>query len=293
MISAKPVSAAIAAVFAPQCAVVTMSYEPRRTKAYDGDLRWRMVYQVKVLQYNLGRVSANLGVSHSTVRRMVRLFDTTGNVDGRGYGSSHPPTRLTSYDEWMIMELVLEQPGIYLLEICRQLSQFTGTEVSEATVCRFLKKAGFTRTKIQLVAIQQSEVCRARYMNEMQQYAADMIVFLDETGSDRRDSMRKFGYSLRGKRTKSHRLLIRGRRVSAISAMSTYGMLDFRLVHGSVDASEFRVFVEENLLRHLMPFNGTNPHSIVVLDNASIHYAADSIDLIESIGALVIFLCTV
>ena len=252
-----------------------------------------MVYQVKVLQYNLGRVSANLGVSHSTVRRMVRLFDTTGNVDGRGYGSSHPPTRLTSYDEWMIMELVLEQPGIYLLEICRQLSQFTGTEVSEATVCRFLKKAGFTRTKIQLVAIQQSEVCRARYMNEMQQYAADMIVFLDETGSDRRDSMRKFGYSLRGKRTKSHRLLIRGRRVSAISAMSTYGMLDFRLVHGSVDASEFRVFVEENLLRHLMPFNGTNPHSIVVLDNASIHYAADSIDLIESIGALVIFLCTV
>ena len=81
------IRAAIAAVFAPQCVVVTMSYEPRRTKAYDGDLRWRMVYQVKVLPYNFGRVSANLGVSHSTVRRMVRLFDTMGNVDGRGYGS--------------------------------------------------------------------------------------------------------------------------------------------------------------------------------------------------------------
>ena len=144
--------------------------EPKRTMAiFAGE-----VYQVKVLPYNFGRVSANLGVSHSTVRRMVRLFDTMGNVDGRGYGSSHPPTRLTSYDEWMIMEIVLAQPGIYLLEICRQISQFTGTEESEATVCRFLKKAGFTHTKIQLVALQQIEVCRARYMNEMQQYTAEV-----------------------------------------------------------------------------------------------------------------------
>ena len=125
-------------------------------------------------------------------------------------------------------------------------------------------------------------------MDEMQQYNADMFVFLDETGSDRRDSMRKFGYSLRGKRARSHKLLIRGRRVSAISAMSTNGMLDFRLVHGGVDANDFRMFVEENLLRHLMPF--PNVHSIIVLDNASIHHAGDGVYLIESIGALVVFL---
>ena len=36
--------------------------------------------------------------------------------------------------------------------------------------------------------------------------------------------------------------------------------------------------------------DGDNPNSIVILDNASIHHAGDSVQLIESIGALVIFL---
>ena len=82
------------------------------------------------------------------------------------------------------MELVLERPGIYLLEICRELRHFTGTEASEATVCRFLQKVGFTRTKIQHVALQRNEERRARYLAEMQQYEADMLVFVDETGTD-------------------------------------------------------------------------------------------------------------
>ena len=245
-----------------------------------------MVYQLRALEYSVNRVSNNLGVSPSTVRRIAQLFDTTGSVDKKSCREREQ--HLTSYDEWLIMELVLERPGIYLLEICRELRHFTGTEVSEATVCRFLQKAGFTRTKIQNVALQRSEERRARYMAEMKLLDADMLVFVDETGTDRRDSMRKFGYSLRGKRTISQRLLIRGRHVSAISALSMNGMLDFRLVCGSVDASAFREFVEKCLLRHLMPF--PNVHSVVVLDNAAIHHAGDSVELIESMGALVIFL---
>ena len=34
-------------------------------------------------------------------------------------------------------------------------------------------------------------------------------------------------------------------------------------------------FVQENLLPHLMPFNGINPHSVVVLDNCAIHHTAE------------------
>jgi len=110
------------------------------------------------------------------------------------------------------MELVLEWPGIYLLEICLKLRHFTGTEASEATVCRFLQKVGFTRTKIQHIAVQWNEERRARYLAEMQRYEAATLAFVDETGTDRRDCIRKFGRSLRGKRTKSQKLLIRGRR---------------------------------------------------------------------------------
>ena len=124
----------------------------------------------------------------------------------------------------------------------------------------------------------------------MQLYNKDMLVFVDESGADRRDSLRKFGYSLRGKRTMSRKLLYRGRHVSTIAALSVSGMLDYRFVDGKVDGAMFRDFVDRHLLRHLMPFNGTNPHSIVMLDNCSIHYAEDIVPLMESTGALVIFL---
>ena len=90
---------------------MAMSYEPSRTKAYGNDIRWRMVYQVKVLDYSVGQVSANLGVSPSTVRRIVALFDTSGSVDKR-LGAHQTPIKLTSYDEWMIMELRCVRTGV-------------------------------------------------------------------------------------------------------------------------------------------------------------------------------------
>ena len=43
-----------------------------------------------------------------------------------------------------------------------------------------------------------------------QKYSSDMLVFLDETGADRRNISKKYGYSIRGKRPISQQLLVRG-----------------------------------------------------------------------------------
>ena len=44
-----------------------------------------------------------------------------------------------------------------------------------------------------------------------------------------------------------------------------------------------------SLLPHLMPLNGTNEHSVVIMDNASIHHI-ESIEVIASVGAFFIYL---
>ena len=50
-------------------------------------------------------------------------------------------------------------------------------------------------------------------------------------------------------------------------------------------------FVENILLPHLLPFNGINLRSIVVMDNASIHHVEEVTDLIEvQAGAKVCYL---
>jgi len=121
-------------------------------------------------------------------------------------------------------------------------------------------------------------------------YIRDMFVFVDEMGRDRRDSLRKFGYSLRGKPARPRKLSVRGKWVSAIGVLSTSGMLDCHIVEGTVNADRFEEFVERSLLPHLCPFNGINPQSVVVMDNCSIHHVERVVELIESTGALVIFL---
>ena len=85
-----------------------------------------------------------------------------------------------------------------------------------------------------------------------------MLVFVDETGADRRNCLRRFEYSLRGKPAVSKKLLVRGQRVLAIAAMSTEGILDCYTVTGSVSGSQFSDFVQQALLPQLQPFNGVH-----------------------------------
>ena len=255
-----------------------MSCEPARTRAYHPDLRWRMVYQTKVLSYPVKKVSENLCVDQSTVRRTLKLFDTSGLIEKKMYPNNHGGPKLSKADQLHILELVLENPGIYLHELKLEL-QARGTDVHESTICRFLQQANFTHKKMKLIAIQQSEELRAKY-----------LVFVDETGSTRKDAIRKFGYSLRGMPCYSTKLLAKGKRVSAIAALSLEGVVDVKFVHGSVDGDTFADFVELSLMPHLLPFNGINHNSVVVMDNASIHYNARVERLISSVGALLVHL---
>ena len=86
------------------------------------------------------------------------------------------------------------------------------------------------------------------------------------------------------------RLLVRGERVSAIAAISIDGILDYNFVRGTNNGETFQEFIEKDLLPHLMPFDGHNSNSMVVMDNASIHHSEKVCDLVASVGALLIYL---
>ena len=91
-------------------------------------------------------------------------------------------------------------------------------------------------------------------------------MFIDETGTDSRDAIRTYGYSLRGKPLKAQKLFVIGEYISAIAAMSMNGL---KIVRGGVNSDHFYDFVCTSLLPHLLPFNGSNENSIVIMDNCS------------------------
>ena len=117
-----------------------------------------------------------------------------------------------------------------------------------------------------------------------------MIVWVDEMGSDRRNAIRSYGYSLRGMRAVNHVLRVGGKRLSVIGVMSVDGIEDIYISEGNVNGDVFEDFVRTTLLPLLQPFNGTNSHSVVVMDNASIHHVHKIVEMIHGVGALVRFL---
>ena len=165
------------------------SCESQRTRAYADDLRWRMVYQAEALGKNNKDIASSLNVDASTVCRTLATFNSTGDVKPKAYPPNIGTAKLREIDKLIILELAIEKPGIYLGEIKEHLHEETGTAVDTSTICRFLHHSGFTRQKLAITAKQRSDALRADYFSDMQVYHGhpEMLVFVDETGADRRD----------------------------------------------------------------------------------------------------------
>lgn len=268
------------------------SCESGRTQAYSPDLRWRMVYQAMVLNKASREIAKNLNVDQSTVSRTVKLFNEQGDVTKKSYPANEGTRKLTQIDQLVILELVIDRPGIYLHELQQEIFEETGTEVDCSTICRFLSNSGFTRQKMILAAKQRCELMRAQYQLETSVYLGhpELLIFVDETGADRRDCLRRCAYGMKGIPAVARKFTFRGDRVNAICAISMDGLLDFYTTTSSVNSDKFLHFIEHALIPHLQPFNGSNKRSVVIMDNATIHHQTSVVGAIQSTGALLHFL---
>lgn len=261
----------------------------RMPRALSTDLRWRIVWSYIYRQQDIDEVADRFLVCCKTVRRVIDLFLNTGDVvlseNKRG-----PEKKLSEVEQLALIQVVFDKPGIYLEEIQRSMQDLVGVRVSIGQICTEVKEMGLTRQKLHFIVSRRSEEKRAEFMNEVQCIPASMLVFVDETGSDQREQHRLHGYGLRGITPMNIKFEGRGRRVSAIAAMTTDGIEDVYLVEGSVSGDIFCEYVRNSLLPVLQPFNGSNNKLNVIIDNASIHHVDEVCRLIHSSGALLWFL---
>ena len=167
------------------------SCEPTRKRAYDEDLRWRMVWQREVTGLKLREIARNLSVDISTVCRVIRLFYNTGCVTKLPYPSDRRPTKkLTDAVKIYILNLIVNEPQLYLREVRTRVEELTGFDISPCVICGYLKDVNFSR---QNIAQQRDEELRTTYRSDVSLYNSSMLVFIDETGTDRRDSLRRYG----------------------------------------------------------------------------------------------------
>ena len=136
-----------------------MSAEPGRKTAVD--LRWRVVWQKIGMELSYRRIAQNLNVAVGTVYNTFKLFERTGSVEAKEPRKRPELCKLDYHHQLYVVTLVLEQPNLYLSELCSAIKEITNIQVSPSTVCRLLARYGLTRKKIQYVAAQRSLEYRA------------------------------------------------------------------------------------------------------------------------------------
>jgi len=72
--------------------------------------------------------------------------------------------------------------------------------------------------------------------------------------------------------------------------MSSRGIEDVDIYDGCINGEIFTNFIARSLVPILQPFDGKNPRSVVVMDNASIHHVEQVATLIQNTGAILRYL---
>ena len=78
--------------------------------------------------------------------------------------------------------------------------------------------------------------------------------------------VRNYGYSFRGFPAQTGRWYGNwGPRITAIPIVCTEGIIELGIYRGTVNEQQFLNFVNTKLVPLLHPFNGINPHSVVIM----------------------------
>ena len=166
--------------------------------SYSKDLRWHIVWLHMFLRMEASEVARLLHVCERTVYRYAERFRLTGGVR-KHMKQTGPYPIMNKSHELLLVDLLLTKPAIYLQELQHELYTSTGIVMHLSTICRAVRKLGFTHQKIQHIALQQSEAEQIIFIAEvMAVFHHSLTVWIDETGCDRRNSLRKYAYGIRG-----------------------------------------------------------------------------------------------
>lgn len=106
------------------------SCERKRCSAYSEDMRWRIVWQREALSKSINDIAVNLCIDKSTVSRVLRIFHTSGNVSKKKYPKGRAICKLTPPVQIFIMKLIINNPGILLREVQKELNDVLFLKIS-------------------------------------------------------------------------------------------------------------------------------------------------------------------
>ncbi|CAG8551735.1 11571_t:CDS:2, partial [Acaulospora morrowiae] len=252
------------------------------------DLRWRVVY-LHLDGYSKKKISSYLYISRSTVNRILCLYRRWGCVKDPFKGTRGRRKIFHHNDMKVLKSLVNEKVDWYLDELVVEMERRSGKKVSVPTLWRALKFCGITRKKLCKAAMERNELLRSAFIAKIgESYFPEQLIFIDESSKDERSLSRAYGYSFINRRAEKKVVFVRGKRYTVLLALTQEGIVAIDVMEGSCSKMRFREFILSKVIPCMNRY--PDPNSVLVLDNAMIHYDEEWISIVEGLGGHVLFL---
>ncbi|GAM38322.1 hypothetical protein TCE0_033r08956 [Talaromyces pinophilus] len=186
-----------------------------------------------------------------------------------------------------LCDQLLDKPELFFEEMAVFLYDEFGIVVSKSSIQRALAKAGWSRKVSRQVAKERNADLRDYYLHGLSWYRSYQLVYVDESGCDRRVGFRRTAWSPVGVTPVQISQFRREQRYQILPAYAQDGIVLSRVFQGSTDAAAFEDFVAQ-LLQHCNKYPA--PRSVLVMDNASFHRTARVQQLCFEAGVKLVYL---
>lgn len=179
------------------------------------------------------------------------------------------------------------KPGLCQDEMVVFLYDEFGILLSISSISRALKDIGWSKKVTQHVAQERNADLRDYYVHNLSEFRSYHLVYVDESGCDKRIGFRRTGWSPLGVTTVQVTRFHRDRRYQILPAYAQDGILLSPVFRGSTDGTIFENFIEQ-LLHHCNPFPQSRP--VIIMDNASFHYSERIKQMYQDAGVILVYL---
>jgi hypothetical protein len=167
-----------------------------------------------------------------------------------------------------LCERLLEKPDLYQDEMAVFLWDEFRVLVTTYSISRALASVRWSKKAARRIARERNAELRDYYLHTISSFQSYHLVYVDESGCDKRAGYRRTGWSPLGVTPVQISRFHRGQRYQILPAYAQDGVAFSRVFQGSTDAVVFEDFIQQ-LLHHCGRW--PEPKSVLVMDNASFH----------------------
>ncbi|KAI7933266.1 hypothetical protein MJO28_017761 [Puccinia striiformis f. sp. tritici] len=168
------------------------------------------------------------------------------------------------------VQLVHNEPGLFLDETGEQLYDTTGTLLSPQSIHEnLINHLSITLKKAQTLNSKKCLVMKFLYVEKMKFYPANYLVFTDESGICGRNLLQTHARSEKGSPASCFIVRQNSKCFSLLPVISITGVIALTVREDTYNALKFEHFLKWELLPRMNKFPGSN--SVLICDNSKIH----------------------